>query len=281
MKKLLLSAALATGLFSVSQAQFSIQNAVVEEFTGTWCPYCTDGAARMEQLLASNTNVIATAIHAGNGDPMEIADGLSIASFYNPNFPEALINRVGGPVSRTSWASVANQETAGASAVAVSMDSLTYDPNTREINVKVNANFTGVESGDLRFNVFVTEDNVTGGTAYNQANADNNTPGHQYQGAGNPIVGFVHDHVLRAALGGPWGVENSLPSSVGFGTSASYWFSYTVPAGFDASQLHLVAVVQKYGATAADREILNGEEAPVPFLVNVNDPLVDEFGEGF
>lgn len=275
MKKLILFSGLLLGLVSISWGQFAPQAALLEEFTGTWCPFCTDGAARVEQILSSNQNVIAIAVHAANQDPMEIPDGLALAAFYNPNFPEALINRVGGPVNRGSWSSVCNSTTQGASVAAVSLDSVTYDDNTRELRAKVNASFSGNESGDLRFNMFITEDGVTGGSAYNQANADNGTVGHPYYNAGNPIIGFVHEHVLRASLGGAWGVENSLPGSVGFGDQASYWFTYTVPPGFDASQMHLIGVVQKHGATAGEREILNVEEAPVPLLVGVQDRMDD------
>ncbi len=281
MKKLILFCALFAGFFSISQAQFSIQNAYLEEFTGTWCPFCSDGAVRVEQTLNNNQNVIAGAIHIGNSsipDPMEIPVGIDIASYYNPNFPQALINRVGGPVGRTSWQSVCNSVTQGASVVAVSIDSVTYDDATRELRAKVNASFTGNESSELRFNMFITENNVTGGSAYNQYNADNGTAGHPYQGAGNPIVGFVHNHVLRAALGGAWGVENSLPGPVNFGSQASYWFTYTIPAGFDPAEMHLIGVVQKFGADASDREILNVEEAPVPLLVGLEDRPDYEFG---
>ncbi|MFT5779579.1 MAG: hypothetical protein ACI837_002538 [Crocinitomicaceae bacterium] len=60
------------------------------------------------------------------------------------------------------------------------------------------------------------------GTGYDQTNFDNMTPGHPYEGAGSPIVGFVHKNVLRKYLGGPWWTAGQIPASVSFGTEASY-----------------------------------------------------------
>ena len=269
-KYLLLVWVLTLGSFGASFGQFSNQNVLLEEYTGTWCQFCADGAVRVEQVLNQVQNVQAVAIHIG--DVMEIPDGGTVANFYNPAFPEGMINRDGGLYSRTQWLGTCNTMTQGASSASVSLDSLDYNPSTRELFARVRVQFTGIENGDLRWNLAITENNVTGGSQYNQANSDNGTPGHPYQGAGNPIVGFSHQHVLRAYLGGAWGIASGITTPTTFGQIATYDFSYTIPAAWDENEIHVVAMLQEFGATAGERRILNSEESSLPGLVNVDLP---------
>lgn len=247
-------------------AQFSIQKVVFEEFTGAWCQYCADGAYRAEQLDANYPDALMIAVH--DGDAMEVTSGSDMAAFYGPAYPQALFNRSGALVSRGSWSSTMGTALQGAGSVTVSFDSVGYNQQTRQLTATVRAMFTGPESGDLRINLALTEAEVTGtGSGYNQANADNNTPGHPYQGAGNPILGFVHKHVLRDYLGGAWGVSGIIPSSVNFGAAFTHTFTTTLPAGWDDHEIGLVAFVSKYGPGTNDREILNGEEFELGSLV--------------
>ncbi len=273
-KNLLLLWILILGGTGAAMGQFSNPYPLLEEYTGTWCQYCADGAVRVEQVLTNNQSVHAIAIHAG--DVMEVPDGSVITNFYNPAFPEGMINRDGALYSRTQWLSLCNTASQGATSASVSLDSVAYDANTREITARVRVQFTGLESGDLRFNVGVTENNVTGGAQYSQQNSDNNTPGHPYQGAGNPISGFAHQHVLRDYLGGPWGTAGIIPSSVNFGQIFTHTYTYTLPASYDENEINLVAIVQRYGNAAADRGIVNSDESGLPGLVGIEGPLTSD-----
>lgn len=249
-----------------AQAQFSIQKVVMEEFTGAWCQYCADGAVKADQVENNYADAIVVSVH--DGDAMEVQEGIDMASFYGPAYPQALINRSGALVSRGAWSSQVGTALQGASAVTVSFDSVSYNATTREFIADVKAMFTGPESGDLRLNLIVLEDNLRGvGTGWNQVNADNGTPGHPYYQAGNPIVGFNHRHVMRTMLDGAWGVSGVIPSSVNFGTTATRRYTFTLPAGWKPWDVSLVAIVQKYGAGINEREILNGEEFHLNTLV--------------
>lgn len=270
-KHLLFLWLLILGGSGAAMGQFSNPFPLLEEYTGTWCQYCADGAVRVEQVLNNNQSVHAIAIHSG--DVMEIPDGAAIDAFYGPAYPNGMINRDGALYGRTQWMSACNTAAQGATSASVSLDSVAYDANTREITARIRVQFTGLESGDLRFNLAVTEDNVTGGSQYSQYNADNNTPGHAYQGAGNPISGFVHNHVARAYLGGPWGTAGIISNSVGFGEVFTHTYTYTLPTSFDENEIHLVAMVQQYGPAAADRRILNSDESSLPGLVGIEGPL--------
>ena len=254
--------------FTLAFGQFSIQKVLVEEFTGTWCGYCADGSIQMTRTLNRTARAIGVGVHTG--DSMAIPVGRELADFYRPAFPQALINRPGAPISRGAWSNAAATEATSSSSVEVSFDSLGWDATTRQMTAKVKYRFTGLENGDLRINLLIVEDSVSGlGHGYDQINYDNGTPGHPYQGAGDPIVGFTHRHVLRDALGGAWGIPNVIPSSVGFGDEGSFTFSYFVDAAYDMAQVSVVAMVTRHDSSMdiSLRPVLNAEG--VHFLDNL------------
>jgi hypothetical protein len=259
MKKLILATVLSLTLALPMVAQFSIPKVVFEEFTGAWCQYCADGAYRAEVMDGNNENALMVAIH--NGDAMEIQAGTDLAAFYSPSYPQALFNRGGALISRGSWNSTMISMLQGASSATVSFDSIGYNSQTRTITAVVRSLFTGPETGDMRMNLIITEDDVTGsGAGYNQVNADNNTPGHVYQNAGNPIVGFLHQNVARAYIDGAWGNPGVVPDPANFGTAVTQTFTYVIPAQYAESKIELVAYVGHYGSGLGDNNILNGEE---------------------
>ncbi len=260
MKKFILSALAACLLGGTGFAQFSVQKVVFEEATGAWCQYCADGSARADVMEANFDDALLIGVH--NNDAMAISDGDEINSFYVTGFPSGIFNRSGTEISRGAWSSTMGSMLQGASTVTVSFDSVGYDMQTRQLTVDVRALFTGVETGDLRINLAVTEDEVTGtGSGYNQSNADNATPGHVYQGAGNPIVGFKHRHVLRSYLGGAWGDAGDIPATTNFGTVGTHRYTYTIPASYDDTKIQLIAFVSNHeGSGISERKILNGEE---------------------
>ncbi|MBN2730369.1 MAG: Omp28-related outer membrane protein [Bacteroidales bacterium] len=262
MKNLLLAIVF---VFSISQtasfAQFSVQKVLIEVFTGAWGGYGPDGFVVLESVLASDSNIYAVNIHVS--DAMEPPEASGIESFYGPAYPQAVINRDDAPISRGSWLAYATNILSGASSADVIFDSVNFNLSTRELEIHMRTVFTGSVTGDLRMNVIIVEDSVTGsGTGYDQVNYDNNTAGHPYQGAGNPIVGMPHRYVARDYLGDEWGVSGIIPSSVSFGSVYTHVFNYTIPASYDYQKISLIGFVSYYGAGVSDREILNVARYP-------------------
>lgn len=257
--------------------QFSIKKVVFEEFTGAWCQYCADGSYRAEVMDSIYPEALMVSVH--DGDAMEIQAGVDLAAFYGPAYPQALFDRSGALISRGSWNSTMASSLQSAGLVTVAFETVNYNAQTRQITADVSAQFTGVASGDFRINMIVVEDDVTGtGNGYNQVNADNGTPGHPYQGAGNPIVGFHHRHVAREYVEGAWGLAGVIPGNVQLGTYVTHTFTYTLPANFDESQTSLVAYVGRNdGGNVGDRQILNGEEFFLaPLVVGTSEMTSDE-----
>lgn len=265
-KKYLLGLALSL-LLTPAFGQFSIKKVVLEEFTGAWCQYCADGSYRAELMDNQYQDALMVAVH--QGDAMTTPEGDSLMDDYSPAFPQATFNRDGTLYSRGGWSSQMSSLLQGATSVTVEFDSVGYNATTRQVTAVVRGTFTAAMTGDIRMNLIITEDEVTGtGSGYNQVNADNTTPGHPYQGAGNPIVGFRHRHVARKYVGGTWGLGGIIPNTVNFGSSYTHTFTYTLPAAWHADKIELVAYVGKVdGPTIADRPIINGEEFPLSSLV--------------
>lgn len=137
--------------------------------------------------------------------------------------------------------------------VEVFFKSATYDSANRELKVLVSATLYDNLSGDYRFNIYLTENGVISPQA----------------GAPNPNS-YKHDNVLRAMLGGPWGKQGSLPTSLNSGTTYDYWFTYTIPANYNADSLSLIGLVQKYDTDKYNRPILNSKEASLMSTLSVN-----------
>lgn len=272
MKKNLLFFLFTFVLFGFGQAQFSQQFVLLGEFTGAWCGFCPEGALIVDQTTTNNQQVIAVAIH--NGDAMENQVGTDLGNFYSPSYPQALINRDGALYSRGAWASTCNTQTQGAGFVSVSFDSLNYEPSTREITATIKAFFTGPQSGDMRLNMYVVEKEVTGsGNGYDQVNYSNNTASSPLYQLGDPILNYTHKHVMRDALGGAWGTAGIISNNVNYGSTFTHTYTYTLPANIDENKVDLVAFVQKFGPTAADREILNSAEMTLPPVVGIEGML--------
>lgn len=257
---------------------------LLEKFTGTWCAYCIDGTVRLDNLKAQHgSDLIAVVVH--DGDAMEFYDSLR-AAFSVSSYPSAIIDRKARPTSnayssepvgRGSWAYRVSDQLNDFSPVDVDI-SHTWDPNTRQLNATVTANYSDNSAGDARMILMIVEDSLVGsGSGWDQANGYNTTSGHPYFGAGSPVTGFVHRHVLRAYVeGGYYGVDHVIPHFVTAGSSYQHQFQYTLPANIDPNQVHLVAAVAKhtigndaqYIGIKGQRYIYNAEETHLMTLTN-------------
>lgn len=234
---------------------------VFEEATGTWCQWCPRGAVFMDSLAKLYpTTAMAIAVH--NGDPMTVAEydaGLSAAV---PGYPSGLVDRKGGPFDPSDFITEHdNRITETGVACDVTVDA-TYNSTTREYNITMGAVFATYLQGDLRFNCVIVEDDVTGtATGYRQSNAYSggaNGPMGNYHNLPNPVPAaqMVYDHVARAILGGWEGTELSIPATVAANSTHSFNYTYTLPAGYDDSQIHIIGWVMD----ATTGEILNANQ---------------------
>lgn len=254
-----------------------------EYFTGAWCQYCPDGAERMKQIAAANSDVIYIAVHGGGGmDNMKTADGNSLISVASvPGYPSGMLDRFGfnatdqngnavkaTTFNRGDWGTMlqARRQQAPSAPVAVTASG-SYNPGNRELTVRVTGDFAAALSGDIRLNAILIEDSVTGaGPGWDQVNYYHTQQGHPYSGRGNPVTNYPHRNVFRANMGGLWGKPNSLPTNITAGSTHSTDLVFTIPAGWNVDKMYVIPVVQRFNALFTEREILNSDKVKVSTL---------------
>ena len=240
---------------------------VGEEATGTWCPWCPRGAVFLDLISTSNPDdFIGIAVH--NADPMTVNEydtGMGDFPGFS-GYPSVVVDREEVIDPSTIVASHTGRVAAVSPAVVTTSD-LSFDPNTRELTVTVNADFAAYGEGDdIHLALVVTENGVTGtSTSYDQANnyaGGNNGVMGGYESLANPVpaADMVYDHVARVIMGGYNGVANSLAATFDAGTGMqSYTFTYTIPAEYKPGKMHAVGLLidqdrqlgEIYNATSA------------------------------
>lgn len=258
-------------------SQIPVKRVVLEQHTGSWCQFCPDGTARLEDVQQTYPNVIGVSVH--NSDAMSIPDGTEVSDAFIGGYPAGTIDRAPAAgeldvsVNRGDWARVVAERLTVLVAADVQLIDVSYDAGIRQLTASVQTTFFGADGGDLRLNLWVVEDGVTGtGSGYDQFNFYDTEVGHPFEGAGNPIVGFVHDGVVRAMLGGAWGTSGVVPMTIAAGESYSQSYQYTLGPDEVPERIRLVGVLSRYGAGVDEREIVNAVEKPL---------IIDIHADGF
>ncbi len=267
-------------------SKIPVKNVLVENITDASCGFCVDGLVALEDIRSDIPRAIITNIHYD--DAMAIDDGIIVTETYD-NAPEnntALIDRKKfddqvnteiGILNQNDnlWRDKITERADAITPVEVSMNN-TMDSTSRELTINVNAKFYAPVSGNYRFNCYIVEDNISKDEeGYAQLNLRNTSPGHPYEDEGDTILEFVHQDVLRAMLGGPFGQNivpaNPFPLTINEGDSFKISYTYTVPPEWDATNITLVSLIQKINiGDQRDRTILNAVDQP---LVIVNDSV--------
>lgn len=239
---------------------------LVEKFTSAGCGNCPDGTAKLINIAEGNPNIIWVSHHAGFiADPMFFPEIDTIANAFTNGAPKANIDRIKYSnesvvaTGRNDWATNINSQLAQVAIVDISASG-TFNPNTRDVSLTVDATFQSAvtANGEYRINVFVVEDSVVGSTSnYNQSNYFNSTAGHYYQGAGNPILNYPHRYVTRSVPSTAWGNGGIIPNSPMVGTTYSRTYNINIPSSYDENKLHFVVFVTDYSATVTQRNVLN------------------------
>lgn len=272
MKKHLLATAVCIFLLSATAfSQSVVKHILLEEFSTAPCGFCPDGDLVAQQLIIDHPAVIWLTHHAGFGtDSMTVPESITIANAFTQFAPGATIDRGDYPIpvytmppyiaiSRQKWDSVCVAHLNDPPVVDVIITN-NYDSVSRLLNCTVDATFlTQPAVGDLRLNLFLVEDSVVGfGPGYDQTNYYNTTVGHPYYGAGDPIVGYVHHHVLRKVATGTWGLTGVIPNSPVIGTTYSHSFTnIPIPAAWKEDDMDVIAFVSYYNASASLRQVIN------------------------
>ena len=233
----------------VTQGIFFNKRVLIEDYTGTWCQYCPRVAYAISQVRLETTDAVVVAIHRGNSDPYNFSAASSLEATISgfTGYPTGMLNR------KTVWSypennyisQPVNLTTGTNPRIGLAMtNSVSGSTATVQVNVKFGKNFSG-----LKLVVYALEDNLV----YNQTNSTS------FYGGVNPISNFDYDDVLRrfltsSILGDPI-TGTTLVNGVYTKT-----FTYAIPAGTQASNIHFAAfVVDSTGKALNSRDASSNE----------------------
>lgn len=240
----------------------------VEEATGTWCGWCPRGTEWMDFMTQNYPDeFVGVAVH--NADPMAVTvydSGVNNFPGFS-GYPSVIVDRnaIWDP---SDLETILPDYLARIAPVAPEIVA-EIDVATKVLTINTSAEFVTQLAGlDYRFNVVLTEDNVTGtGSGYAQVNyyagpaaPTDPIPGFgldwDAQPATVPAIDMVYNHVARDILGGWAGSASSLPADVVAGDIAQK--EYTV-SNFNTTwnpfNMHAVVMV----IDNATGEVLNTE----------------------
>lgn len=162
---------------------------LIEYLKGTWCGYSARVAYTLEQVESNNKNIIGVEVHYSDKLGTRFAPFMR-GEYLIKSFPTGLLNRsVFWNESQDQLDTFLNKTSKLGLAISSAKEG-----NSIKVNVKIG--FAKDIAEDLKLVVYITEDSIL----ENQTNAYNENVNSPLFKAGNPIIDYEHNHVLRVAL---------------------------------------------------------------------------------
>lgn len=219
---------------------------VGEEGTGTWCQWCPRGAVYMDMLTSKYAGYYAgIAVH--NSDPMTLTAYDTPLSAMFSGYPSALVDR-GTVIDPSQLEDYFLQRVVVAPAGFI-QNGATWDPASRQLRVSVTTTLQQNITGNYKMICVLTEDSVSGtASSYNQQNAysggANGAMG-GFESLPNPVPASLmnYNHVARAINPSFTGMANAYGTSAVTGQVFTHNFTFTLPAAWDANQIHIIGMM--------------------------------------
>jgi len=190
-------------------------NVLLEYFTGAWCQFCPCGHSNIEGILANYPNTVVLGYHGGGPDPWAAYSGTMISRFPITGYPQGVIGRRSGVVSRDAYNNeVVLQTLLVQPGVSIEVINKSYDANTRTVNANVKITALMDLTGDYFINYVLTESNMI----YPQT-GNGGCPGN---------TNYVHKHVVKSFINGELG-ELLNSGTMTTGTEIIRNLNYVVP----------------------------------------------------
>lgn len=241
------------------------KNVVLEVFKHQACGPCYPAANYTDTFISKNPLYSVANIYTVTSDPLFNLEGANVDGLYGFAHPAPVFDRFSFPFmggmnsSYTSGPSGYELKYYGQreqyyEPVEVYFESLTFDKTTRKIDINVGAKFYDGIQGNLRFNLYITEDSIV-----------------SFQATAPDPNKYYHKSVVRAMLGGSWGNAGSIPSTVKKNDQFYQSYTYTVPQNVKLKDLKLIALVQTYNSSDKyDRRILNSSRKDLKDVLTIN-----------
>jgi thiol-disulfide isomerase/thioredoxin len=240
-----------------------LRKILIEDFTGHQCGNCPRAAEALkaiEELYPGQ--VVPLGIHVGffaepsssgnytadyrteTGDELDQYYGNSVAGL-----PNGLINRISfdsNPIVQyTDWSSKAAQLVSLPPDATIDLNPQ-YNAATRSLQVNADVDILTALSDSLHLALYLSEDNIV-------------SPQKDYSLTPSTIVNYTHRHVLRGSMNGTWGLPLSAGTSFAAGSTFSANADFTLPANWNDSNLHVVAILFR----AISKEVIQVEDVKI------------------
>ncbi|MDE6290223.1 MAG: hypothetical protein K2M16_01695 [Muribaculaceae bacterium] len=264
-----------------------VHRPMLEEFTGTWCGWCTRGYYALEALNEIYGDAVVLAAYH-NGDPMEVTATFPVNA---TGFPSATLNRNGieDPFlgnSNDGFGMRSEVEASMETMVPASIEVSAKWANAEKTAITVNANSTFFETkadAGYKIGYLLINNGLTGtGSDWLQSNYYSSYAG-QYDGTELEILttwpskvpGLIFNDVV-VDVTGMMGVAGSVPSEITYNTPYISEFSFDIEGNSviqDKDKLYVAAFIIN-----PDGTILNSSKAKVSdsTAVNVLEPGMAE-----
>ena len=215
----------------------------IEDYTGTWCGYCPRISHAIEELRLITDKIAVVAIH--NSDPMAISQESDLRNEFGIfGFPTGRINRTidwSYPHTSNMIETLIDSE----NSIAISVDSHLVNMNQLEVQLRV---VSEVDLEDHKIVAYLVEDNLI----YDQVSYYNYDENSYFFGMGNPIVGFVHNDVLRHSFTNILGdnLENPTPALV----DTFFNYSFDINSAHNPDNLGIVVMIVNQDNTAINSQ---------------------------
>ena len=262
-------------------AKKSPRKTLVEEFTGTWCPWCPRGMAGLKRLGAEYADdAVFYAIHSdgsGGKDPMQVASLHALVT-SDTGFPSAFVNRhiktdpYGDSSDGFGLGKIVESEQKKLVEASIELSTPQLDEETGIVSFSTDVTFQiNRRSAPYLLSYVLVADGLSGTTSdWAQANSYSYYAG-MYDS--DPymkeitewplyVTDIVYDHVGISALGITSGIANSLKNRVEEGETQSHSSQFNIKnlsLAKKASKLHVIALL--YDKT--DKTIINADQKEV------------------
>ncbi|MDG1298049.1 MAG: T9SS type A sorting domain-containing protein [Saprospiraceae bacterium] len=249
------------------------RSVVVEELTGTWCPWCPYGNILLDRLkLGFGDHFVPVAIHFGDPMAYDEYDAYIGATFNggSNSYPNIVVNRqesmhpINGLPAVEAVLTTPSDGNIEFGAI--------YDESTDQYLILIGSSFNNDYSGaDYKVHAQIVENNVTGVISqYAQSNNLSGQPGDfdGWEALSNPVPAaqMSYQEVARAYLSSFDGVAGVIPAEVEAGATYATSFDYT-PGAVDVNELHVVSFI-----TDASGQIVHASQISLADAV-ANGPL--------
>jgi hypothetical protein len=203
---------------------------LLEDFTGQKCANCPKGTEIIEQLTDSlGDALVAVGIHCGPLGVHPTAKAIGLATdlgdayydYWELEFqPVGLVNRHGA-VNYTNWVAEVKKELARPAPMRLTATATYSEAGDMDVTIQATGT-AGTTTGKLQ--VWVLEDSITA----TQLMPDNTRK-----------QDYVHNHVLRQAVNGPWGDDITVTE----GKTTVCTYTLKLEEGWRKEQLSIVAFI--------------------------------------